>query len=70
MDKGFYQARLKPGVIGVSVWMMRANSKLPDEIVVKGAESRVVAPVVELPPIEEEAVIVGALPEPPLPPEV
>jgi small subunit ribosomal protein S3 len=54
VDKGFYQARLKPGVIGVSVWIMRANSKLPDEIVVKGADARPAAPAVELPPVEDE----------------
>jgi small subunit ribosomal protein S3 len=53
VDKGFYQARLKPGVIGVSVWIMRANSKLPDEIVVKGVETRTVAPAVELATIDE-----------------
>ena len=37
MDKGFYQARLKPGVIGVNVWIMSPTAKLPDEIKVKGA---------------------------------
>jgi small subunit ribosomal protein S3 len=36
MDKGFYQARLKPGVIGVNVWIMDPDAKLPDEIKVKG----------------------------------
>ena len=40
IDKGFYQARLKPGVIGVNVWIMRPTAKLPDEIVVKGVEER------------------------------
>jgi ribosomal protein S3 len=40
MDKGFYQARLKPGVIGVNVWIMRPTAKLPDEIVVKGISGR------------------------------
>jgi small subunit ribosomal protein S3 len=53
VDKGFYQARLKPGVIGVSVWIMRANSKLPDEIVVKGVETRAITAPVELPTLEE-----------------
>ncbi len=52
MEKGFYQARLKPGVIGVNVWIMRANAKLPDEIKVKGVEDRPkVAPTL-VPPIE------------------
>lgn len=55
MDKGFYQARLKPGVIGVNVWIMRPSAKLPDEIVVKGA---VAAP----PPVP--AAVVGPLPPP------
>jgi small subunit ribosomal protein S3 len=38
MSKGFYQARLKPGVIGVNVWIMRPLAKLPDEIKLKGIE--------------------------------
>jgi small subunit ribosomal protein S3 len=38
--KGFYQARLKPGVIGVNVWIMRPQARLPDEIRVKGIEAR------------------------------
>jgi small subunit ribosomal protein S3 len=54
VDKGFYQARLKPGVIGVSVWIMRSTAKLPDEIVVKGAAPRPAAPVA-LPSTEEVA---------------
>ncbi len=40
MAKGFYQARLKPGVIGVNVWIMKPTAKLPDEIQVKGVEDR------------------------------
>ncbi len=51
MDKGFYQARLKPGVIGVNVWIMRPSAKLPDEITVKGAPAHPVPPVA-LPPVE------------------
>lgn len=39
IDKGFYQARLKPGVIGVSVWIMRPTAKLPDEIRIKGLDA-------------------------------
>jgi small subunit ribosomal protein S3 len=61
MAKGFYQARLKPGVIGVNVWIMRPTAKLPDEIRVKGIEERP-KPIVEiLPPVEGPDV-------PPLPP--
>ncbi len=53
IDKGFYQARLKPGVIGVNVWIMRPAAKLPDEIVVRGVEMPPkIAPAV-LPPIED-----------------
>src|SRR5579863_5184355 len=59
MDKGFYQARLKPGVIGVNVWIMRPTAKLPDEIRVKGVEERP-KPIVEvlpaLPPTEAAVV--------------
>ena len=50
--KGFYQARLKPGVIGVNVWIMRPTAKLPDEIRVKGVEERPKPVVVEAPPLE------------------
>ena len=66
IDKGFYQARLKPGVIGVNVWIMRPSAKLPDEIVVKGVESRPKVPVIDLPPVEE-----GPVPaEPVVAPEI
>ena len=44
IDKGFYQARLKPGVIGVSVWIMRPTAKLPDEIRIKGLDAAARAP--------------------------
>ena len=37
MDKGFAQAKLKPGVIGVNVWIMHPTARMPDEIQVKGA---------------------------------
>jgi small subunit ribosomal protein S3 len=66
MSKGFYQARLKPGVIGVNVWIMKASAKLPDEIKVKGVEDRPKPVVVEGPPVEEG---VAVLPEAPVPPE-
>ncbi|MHB8352371.1 MAG: 30S ribosomal protein S3, partial [Thermoplasmata archaeon] len=32
IHKGFYPARLKPGVIGVNVWIMRPEARLPDEV--------------------------------------
>jgi small subunit ribosomal protein S3 len=53
IDKGFYQARLKPGVIGVNVWIMNPLAKLPDEIVVKGVDTRPKAVPAVLPPVEE-----------------
>ncbi|HTW55093.1 MAG TPA: 30S ribosomal protein S3 [Thermoplasmata archaeon] len=59
MAKGFYQARLKPGVIGVNVWIMRPTAKLPDEIKVKGVEAPPKPVVEELPPLE------GVPPPPP-----
>jgi small subunit ribosomal protein S3 len=67
IDKGFYQARLKPGVIGVNVWIMRPSAKLPDEIVVKGVEERPKPPVVEVPPIDEAPVPDVELPAPEVP---
>ena len=53
MDKGFYQARLKPGVIGVNVWIMNPTAKLPDEIKVKGVEPRPVPVPSQMPPMED-----------------
>ncbi|MCI4318379.1 MAG: 30S ribosomal protein S3, partial [Thermoplasmata archaeon] len=63
MDKGFYQARLKPGVIGVNVWIMSPTAKLPDEIKVKGAVERPAPVVIDLPPVEETEV--AGVPAPP-----
>jgi small subunit ribosomal protein S3 len=67
IDKGFYQARLKPGVIGVNVWIMRPSAKLPDEIVVKGVEERPKIPVIEVPAIDEPPVPEVEAPSPELP---
>jgi small subunit ribosomal protein S3 len=53
ISKGFYQARLKPGVIGVNVWIMRPTAKLPDEIVVKGVADRPHAAPASLPAVAE-----------------
>ena len=59
IGKGFYQARLKPGVIGVNVWIMTPTAKLPDEIKVKAVPERPKSvPPAELPPLDE--VEVGA----------
>ena len=55
IDKGFYQARLKPGAIGVNVWIMRPTAKLPDEILVKGVVDRPKPVAAEVPPAEEAA---------------
>ena len=51
MKKGFAQARLKPGVIGVKVWIMPANAKMPDEVSVAGKPITVAQPA-PLPPPE------------------
>ncbi len=53
IDKGFSQARLKPGVIGVNVWIMRPTVKLPDEVHVKGVAERPKAAPEEGPVAEE-----------------
>lgn len=62
MDKGFAFAKLKPGVIGVTVEIMDPNAKLPDEITVRpplpGAELEPVP--VEVPPLEPELVLKDA----------
>lgn len=39
MDEGFAVAKLKPGVIGVKVRIMRPDAKLPDEISIVGPEA-------------------------------
>ena len=56
MDKGFAVAKLKPGVIGVTVEIMNPLAKLPDEI-----EIRVGVP----PSVPEAAPVVPAEPEVP-----
>jgi len=40
MDRGFAEAKLKAGVLGVKVGIMRPNARLPDEIVIKTAEKK------------------------------
>ncbi|MGI0067796.1 MAG: 30S ribosomal protein S3 [Thermoplasmata archaeon] len=54
IDKGFYQARLKPGVIGVNVWIMRPAAKLPDEIKVKGVGEHRSTPTEIVPPVDAD----------------
>ncbi len=39
MDTGFAVAKLKPGVLGVKVRIMKPNTKLPDEIIIKTAQT-------------------------------
>jgi small subunit ribosomal protein S3 len=39
MDNGFAVAKLKPGVLGVKVRIMRPDAKLPDEITIKSAKT-------------------------------
>jgi small subunit ribosomal protein S3 len=39
MDNGFAVAKLKPGVLGVKVRIMRPDAKLPDEITIKTAKT-------------------------------
>jgi len=39
MDDGFSVAKLKPGVLGVKVRIMRPDAKLPDEITIKTAQT-------------------------------
>ncbi len=62
MDKGFAFAKLKPGVIGVTVEIMDPNAKLPDEIEIRppvpGTE--VVAAPVGVPLVEPVAVLAPA----------
>jgi len=78
MQKGFAVAKLKPGVIGVTVAIMDPKAKLPDDITIIGTPGRPVLPVASLPALEalpEEPATVpeGELPEedveppPPLP---
>ncbi len=67
MGRGFAQAKLKPGVIGVSVWIMRPDARMPDEIRIKGAAPPVPAPAV--PPVILETHEDEPLPPEPLVPE-
>lgn len=35
MREGYTAARLKPGIIGVKVWIMDPNARLPDDVLIK-----------------------------------
>ena len=37
MSEGFAAAKLKPGIIGVKVWIMDPKARLPDEVILKVA---------------------------------
>ena len=52
MDKGFAVAKMKPGVIGVTVWIMDPDAKLPDDITVAPPGEGSALP--EPPPAEAE----------------
>jgi small subunit ribosomal protein S3 len=52
MDRGFAQAKLKPGVIGVSVWIMHPDARMPDEIRIKGVAPPPVPPPAVTPILE------------------
>jgi len=39
MDEGYAVAKLKPGVLGVKVRIMKPDAHLPDEITIKGVEA-------------------------------
>ena len=67
MGRGFAQAKLKPGVIGVSVWIMRPDARMPDEIRIKGAAPPVPAPAA--PPVILETHADEPLPPEPVVPE-
>ena len=66
MDIGFAVAKLKPGVLGVKVRIMRPDAKLPDEIVYKVMEKAPAAAVPAPAPKEEEKKPVAAVAEPTL----
>jgi small subunit ribosomal protein S3 len=48
MDIGFATAKLKPGVLGVKVRIMKPDAKLPDEITYKLVAKEEVKPVIKI----------------------
>ena len=61
MDRGFAAAKLKPGVIGVTVEIMDPRAKLPDEIEIKQPSAEYVAAAAAM---AEAALIARAQPQP------
>jgi len=62
MDRGFAVAKLKPGVIGVTVEIMDPKAKLPDDIEISKLPD--VAPAPEVLSIETEVPVTSIEPEP------
>ena len=62
MDRGFAIAKLKPGVIGVTVEIMDPKAKLPDDIEISKLPD--VAPAPEVLSIETEVPVTSIEPEP------
>ena len=62
MDRGFAVAKLKPGVIGVTVEIMDPKAKLPDDIEISKLPD--VAPAPEVLSIETEVSVTSIEPEP------
>jgi small subunit ribosomal protein S3 len=56
MDLGFASAKLKPGIIGVTVEIMNPRAKLPDEIEIRPPTPEAVAAIVPEPAEVEESV--------------
>ncbi len=61
MRQGFSIAKLKPGVIGVTVWVMDPRAKLPDEIEIVKREAGAAAQPV---PVVVAAPVIAVEPEP------
>ena len=57
MDVGFAVAKLKPGVLGVKVRIMRPDARLPDEIKITMPPTPVAAPAAPAAPAPEPAVV-------------
>src|SRR5438876_810427 len=58
MDRGFAAAKLKPGVIGVTVEIMDPQAKLPDEIEIKQPSAEYIAAAASfVPPVRAPVVV-------------
>jgi small subunit ribosomal protein S3 len=64
MDRGFAAAKLKPGIIGVTVEIMDPRAKLPDEIEIKQPSAEYVAAAAAIAQQVAAAPVVEANPEP------